>query len=144
MLFVSVFVSMLGMMILIISLCVRPHFSVLKISPSPVLTPVTAQLLMSTCWSLNSRYRVCGEPFGHSPVQPSTPTSPSTHPSPINWRDQRGVRAGGGREGDITQVGWGWFSVNRQWKFKSSDLFLGTINCEFMKSHAGKTWGLGL
>ena len=49
MLFVSVFVSMLGMMILIISLCVRPHFSVLKISPSPVLTPVTAQLLMSTC-----------------------------------------------------------------------------------------------
>ena len=66
---------------------------------------------------------------------------PWTHPSPINWRDQRGVRAGG--EGDITQVGWGWFSVNRQWKFKSSNLFLGTINCEFMKSHAGKSWGLG-
>ena len=132
MLFVSVFVSMLGMMILIISLLDRPHFYVLKLSSKSCLDSGYRPTVDFYLLKFELAILGAGEPFGHSPAPP-----PLSSPLTYKLAGPGGVRAGG--EGDITQVGWGWFSVNRQWKFKSSNLFLGTINCEFMKSHAGKS-----
>ena len=71
-----------------------------KYRPTPVLTLVTAQLLISTCWSLNWRHWGAGEPFGHSPV--SAPLN-----SPLTYKLAGPEGGQGGRGGWYNSGGMG-------------------------------------
>ena len=96
MLFVSVFVSMLGMMILIISLLVRPHFCVFKISSKSCLDsgyrPTVDVYLLKFELPIPGLWRA-----------PRTFTDPPDHPLPLNspltykLAGPEGVKAGWGR-----------------------------------------------
>ena len=107
----------------------RPHCCVVKMSTTKSCLDSGYRPTVDTVYLLKFETPMPGLESPSDIHRLTAPPPPSTHQnSPLTYK-LAGARGGsGGAGGDITQVGWGCFSVNRHWKFKSSNLFLGTIN----------------